>query len=325
MLVELGLVEQRYRAVLEVLNGGATVTDVARRYGVVRQTVHTWLREYANHGLAGLVDGSSRPARCPHQMGPEVEALVVEWRRAHPTWGPRTLVNRLAREGVEPLPSRSAVYRALVRHQLIDPTRRRRRRSDYKRWERARAMELWQMDITGGVRLVDGTRPSVIRAWDARPGRGIDPGKLGSPTRAGILAARRAPTRRPELGSVRGISGSACPDGVASVSPHSLGRSGGYGMDIEEFYDANPARRSSEEVEFGRDWSDTQGNRCEISWVVDNGELYVMISPVEPIVTDPVGDEFVQPLPTEAVRVEVLQVIPRVTAWRAFSPAGTLP
>ena len=47
MLVELGLVEQRYRAVLEVLDGAASVTDVARRYGVGRQTVHTWLRRYA--------------------------------------------------------------------------------------------------------------------------------------------------------------------------------------------------------------------------------------------------------------------------------------
>ncbi|MGB8361706.1 MAG: hypothetical protein WCE80_09930, partial [Acidimicrobiia bacterium] len=31
LLVELGVVEQRYQAVLEVL-GGASVTDVARRY-----------------------------------------------------------------------------------------------------------------------------------------------------------------------------------------------------------------------------------------------------------------------------------------------------
>lgn len=95
-------------------------------------------------------------------------------------------------------------------------------------------------------------------------------------------------------------------------------------MDIEEFYDANPARRSSEEVEFGRDWSDAEGNRGEISWIRDTGELYVMIAPVEPIVTDPVGDEFVQPLPDEAVRVEVLQVIPTsdrveelLTGWHA--------
>jgi transposase-like protein len=33
MLVELRLVEQRYQAVLEVLNDGASVTGVARRYG----------------------------------------------------------------------------------------------------------------------------------------------------------------------------------------------------------------------------------------------------------------------------------------------------
>jgi hypothetical protein len=50
MLVELGLVEQRYQAVLEVLNDGAAVVDVARRCGVARQTVHDWLRGYAVEG-----------------------------------------------------------------------------------------------------------------------------------------------------------------------------------------------------------------------------------------------------------------------------------
>ncbi len=165
MLVELGVVEQRYQAVLEVL-GGATVTDVARRYGGVRQTVHGWLRRYADQGLAGLVDRSSRPVSCPHQTPAVIEARIVEMRRAHPGWGPRTIVYHLGREGVEPLPSRSAVYRTLIRHRLIDPQQRRRRRSDYKRWERARAMELWQMDIVGGVRLVDGSESKVVTGLD---------------------------------------------------------------------------------------------------------------------------------------------------------------
>jgi transposase-like protein len=53
MLVELGVVEQRYRAVLEVLEEGVPVTEVARRYGVARQTVHEWLSRYANGGLGG--------------------------------------------------------------------------------------------------------------------------------------------------------------------------------------------------------------------------------------------------------------------------------
>jgi hypothetical protein len=52
--VELGLVQQRYRAVLEVLDDGAPVVDVARRYGVARQTVHDWLRRCAADGLGGL-------------------------------------------------------------------------------------------------------------------------------------------------------------------------------------------------------------------------------------------------------------------------------
>ena len=64
-----------------MLNNGATVTDVARRFGVTRQTVHRWLRRYAAEGLAGLVDGSARPLSCPHQMPPEVEARIVELRR----------------------------------------------------------------------------------------------------------------------------------------------------------------------------------------------------------------------------------------------------
>ena len=75
MLVELGLVEQRYQAVLEVLNG-ATVTDVARRHVVGRQTAHQWLRRYAAHGLAALADGSSRPrVRPPRAPGVGQERL----------------------------------------------------------------------------------------------------------------------------------------------------------------------------------------------------------------------------------------------------------
>ena len=165
MLVELRLVEQRYQAVLEVL-AGATVTDVARRYGVARQTVHGWLRRYGSDGLAGLADRSSKPRSCPHQTPAEVEARIVELRRAHPGWGPRTIGYHLEREGVDPVPSRSSIYRALVRHKLIDPQKRRKRRSDYKRWERSRAMELWQMDITGGVRLTDGAELKVVTGID---------------------------------------------------------------------------------------------------------------------------------------------------------------
>jgi transposase InsO family protein len=166
VLVELGVVEQRYAAVREVLDDGATVTDVARRNGVSRQTVHEWLRNYAAGGLAGLVDGSSKPHSCPHQMAPEVEARIVELRREQPAWGPITIRDRLEREGVVPVPGRTSVYRALVRHGLIDPKARKRKRSDYVRWERSRSMELWQMDVVGGVRLTDGSEAKIVSGID---------------------------------------------------------------------------------------------------------------------------------------------------------------
>ncbi len=165
MLVRLGLVEQRHKAVLEVL-GGATVTDVALRYGVTRQTVHRWLKSYARQGLGGLVDHPSRPDSCPHQMPPPIEARIVDLRRSHPLWGPRTIRHQLAREGVDPLPGRSSVYRCLVRHGLVDPQKRRRKREDYRRWERSRSMELWQMDIMGGVKLEGGRELKIITGLD---------------------------------------------------------------------------------------------------------------------------------------------------------------
>ena len=108
MLVELGLVEQRLKAVHEVLDG-APVVDVAQRFGVARQTVHVWLKNYATDGMAGLVDKTSKPASCPHQMSPVVEARIVELRRAHERWGPQRILHQLERDGVEELPGRSSV------------------------------------------------------------------------------------------------------------------------------------------------------------------------------------------------------------------------
>jgi transposase-like protein len=66
VLVELGVVEQRYQAVCEVLADGVPVVEVAARFGVTRQSVHRWLKRYAAGGLAGLVDGSTVPGSCPH-------------------------------------------------------------------------------------------------------------------------------------------------------------------------------------------------------------------------------------------------------------------
>ena len=169
MLREWSVAEQRYRAVLEVLDG-ASVTEVARRYGVSRQTVHAWLRRYAEDGgVVNLDDRTSRPWSCPHQMDPVIESRVLTLRDEHPVWGPdriRYELEQEARDGAVPVPSRSAIYRALVRGERIDPAKRKRRRADYRRWERGRPMELWQMDIVGGIHLADGVEVKCVSGID---------------------------------------------------------------------------------------------------------------------------------------------------------------
>ena len=68
-------------------------------------------------------------------------------------------------------------------------------------------------------------------------------------------------------------------------------------MDIEEFYDQDPRRRASDEIEFGREWSEND-LRFEVSWISDTGEVYVMAEPTSR-----------HEISTESVTVEVLGVI----------------
>jgi transposase-like protein len=67
VLVELSVMEQRYQAVLAVVQDGWQVSEVARRLGVSRQSVHAWIVRYEHGGLAALADRSHRPGTCPHQ------------------------------------------------------------------------------------------------------------------------------------------------------------------------------------------------------------------------------------------------------------------
>ena len=160
------MAEQRYQAVLAVISDGLSISQVASKVGVSRQTVHAWLARYEAGGLDGLKDRSHRPARCPHQMPAEVEAAMLELRRSRPYWGPLRLVFELAKRNVSPLPSESAVYRGLLRAGVIDPATRDRRSRKWKRWERGAPMELWQMDVVGGFPLADGTSAKVLTGID---------------------------------------------------------------------------------------------------------------------------------------------------------------
>jgi transposase len=148
--------EQRYQAVMAVISDGLSISQVAEKVGVSRQTLHAWLARYEAEGLEGLGDRSHRPANCPHHMPAAVAAALLELRRSRAYWSSAPAGVELAKRQVSPLPSESAVYRALVRAAMIDPAARDRRSRKWKRWERGVAMELWQMDVVGGFPLTTG-------------------------------------------------------------------------------------------------------------------------------------------------------------------------
>jgi transposase len=140
VLVELSVMEQRYQAVMAVIQDGWKVSEVAQHLGVARQSVHNWIARYEEGGLPRLADRSHRPHSCAHQIAPELEAVICELRRKHPGWGPRRIEHQLAKQSIDPMPSQSSIYRCLKRHNLIALRRRKKRRDEFRRFERDRPM-----------------------------------------------------------------------------------------------------------------------------------------------------------------------------------------
>jgi transposase len=154
-LVALSVVEQRLDAVRAVLSG-AKVTEVAAAAGVSRQSVHTWMTRYLAEGLAGLADRSHRPRSCPHRVAGDAEVAVAEMRRQHPKWGAKRIrLEMLRRPRGVVVPAERTINRILARHGLVSPRPRKRPRDSYRRWERPGPMQLWQIDIVGGVMIAD--------------------------------------------------------------------------------------------------------------------------------------------------------------------------
>jgi transposase-like protein len=81
---EISKMEQRYDAVLMVIKDGYSVSEVARKVKVSRQTLYKWLADYEVGGLEGLADRSHRPHHVPHQLDGSREASIIAMRLAHP-------------------------------------------------------------------------------------------------------------------------------------------------------------------------------------------------------------------------------------------------
>src|SRR6202012_346175 len=98
-------------------------------------------------------------------LAADVEALICELRRRNPRWGARRISFELGRRGLEAAPSRATVHRVLSRNGLVSAQEQQHRRK-YRRWQRDAPMQLWQLDLVGGVMLADGRECKMLTGID---------------------------------------------------------------------------------------------------------------------------------------------------------------
>ena len=118
---------ERAKLVALHAEGLYAVAELADRACVSRKTAYKWINRYRERGVEALNDLTHARHEQMHRTPPEVEAMIVETRRAHPTWGPRKLLPYLARRhpGLA-LPAPSTAGALLDRHGLTKPRRPRR-------------------------------------------------------------------------------------------------------------------------------------------------------------------------------------------------------
>jgi transposase InsO family protein len=144
------------REFMRRLKSGERMSDLCREYEISRETGYELERRFDVGGDAGLQPQSRAPKHSPKRTPPTVVDLVVEERRAHPTWGARKLKVMLERSG-GPMPASSTIHGMLKRRGLVEKRRRlptvTRGKSGLR--QAAQPNEVWCVDYKGQFRLGD--------------------------------------------------------------------------------------------------------------------------------------------------------------------------
>jgi len=121
--------EQRQRFLEDYQLNYYTITEMAERFSISRKTAHThpghqgkWINRYKEHGQRGFHEHSRRPHSCLWQTDAAIVEELVKFRKAHPRWGPRKLLDLMQRRDSErQLPAVSTAAQILAREGLIKP------------------------------------------------------------------------------------------------------------------------------------------------------------------------------------------------------------
>lgn len=166
---ETGIMEERLRFVAACLEGEETMTELCAAYGISRKTGYKWLGRYRELGPEGLRDLPRAPLQHGRATPAALVARIVAEKEAHPLWGPKKIVARLARmdAGIA-WPSASTAGAILQRHGLVGRRRARWKAAGNGPWaEPDRPNAVWTGDHKGWFRTRDGWRCEPLTVMDA--------------------------------------------------------------------------------------------------------------------------------------------------------------
>jgi len=164
-----GVVEKREEFLDDYWSGDWTMSQLCRIYGICRPTGYEVLRRYAGGGVEALGERSRAPLVHPNQTPAEIEGLVLELRRGHPLWGPRTLKRVLQdRHGELRIPAASTIGAMLDREGLTHRRKKRRRVAPYTQpfASAGEPNDEWSGDFKGWLRSGDGERIDPLTICD---------------------------------------------------------------------------------------------------------------------------------------------------------------
>ncbi len=93
--------EQRQRFLEDYQLNYYSVTELAERFSISRTTAYKWINRFKQFGESGYQELSRRPHSCPWQTDAVIVEELVKLRNAHPTWGPRKLLDTMHRRDPE--------------------------------------------------------------------------------------------------------------------------------------------------------------------------------------------------------------------------------
>jgi len=153
---ECSKMDERMRFIARLLDG-EKMAVLCREFDISRKTGHKIFNRYKLSGLEGLTDRSRRPYRQANRLPLQIEKLIVQLKREHPSWGAPKIREKIRRLHEDlPLPAISTVHAILDRHELVDHSRRRRYQAQGTHLSLPkRPNDLWCADYKGEFMLAD--------------------------------------------------------------------------------------------------------------------------------------------------------------------------